>query len=345
MKRYDGTKLLSQLDINGRKPELYLSTTNRSSGKTTWFNRYCVKRFLKHGEKFMLLYRFDYELDQVADKFFKDIQTLFYPTHEMTEKKRAKGKYLELFLDGKSCGYVLSLNTKPDTIKKLSHFFSDTQRILFDEFQSETGQYAQDEVSHFLSILASVGRGAGQQVRYVPVYMIANFITLLNPYYIHLGIADKLQESTNFYRGDGFVLEQSFYQEVADAQADKGIFRAFKNAEYSKFLKSKVYLNDDQTFISAPAGKGRYLCTIYNAGEAFGIREYPADGVVYCSRSADKTFKTQIAVTTADMDVNIVSLRQHQFLIMILRKYFDAGCFRFENQSCKSVIFKLLSIK
>ena len=32
---YDGTKLLSLMDTNGNKPEIYMCTTNRSGGKTT----------------------------------------------------------------------------------------------------------------------------------------------------------------------------------------------------------------------------------------------------------------------------------------------------------------------
>ena len=44
---YDGTKLLSMTDLNGDKPEIYICTSNRSAGKTTWFNRYAVKKFVK----------------------------------------------------------------------------------------------------------------------------------------------------------------------------------------------------------------------------------------------------------------------------------------------------------
>ena len=75
---YDGTKLLSLNDINGNKPELYLCTTNRTGGKTTYFGRLLVNRFLDKGEKFALIYRFNYELDDCADKFFKDIGKLFF---------------------------------------------------------------------------------------------------------------------------------------------------------------------------------------------------------------------------------------------------------------------------
>lgn len=40
-------------------------------------------------------------MDGVSDKFFDDIKTLFFQNMEMTEKKRAKGKYVELFIDEK----------------------------------------------------------------------------------------------------------------------------------------------------------------------------------------------------------------------------------------------------
>ena len=81
---YDGTKLLSMLDINGKRPEIYMTTTNRTGGKTTYFGRLLVNRFKKTGAKFCLLYRFNYELDEVADKFFKDIGGLFFPDGEMS---------------------------------------------------------------------------------------------------------------------------------------------------------------------------------------------------------------------------------------------------------------------
>lgn len=75
---YDGTKLLSLLDINGKKPEIYICTSNRSGGKTTYFGRLLVNRFLNKGQKFGLIYRYNYELDNVTDKFYKDINTLFF---------------------------------------------------------------------------------------------------------------------------------------------------------------------------------------------------------------------------------------------------------------------------
>ena len=76
MSYYDGTKLLSLMDINGNRPELYLCTTNRTAGKTTYFSRLLVNKFVKAKEKFCLIYRFNYELDDISQKFFKDIKTI-----------------------------------------------------------------------------------------------------------------------------------------------------------------------------------------------------------------------------------------------------------------------------
>ena len=94
---YDGTKLLSMSDINGLKPELYLCTTNRTGGKTTYFNRLLINNFLKKNKKFGLIYRYNYELDDVADKFFKDIKGLFFNEYNMIAKRKAKGIDYELY--------------------------------------------------------------------------------------------------------------------------------------------------------------------------------------------------------------------------------------------------------
>ena len=107
-KYYDGTKLLSMKDINGNTPEIYMCTANNTAGKTTYFTRLLVNRFLSGDGKFMVIQRFNYELDDCANKFFKDINNLFFKGDVMTNKRKAAGIYHELFLNGESCGYAIS---------------------------------------------------------------------------------------------------------------------------------------------------------------------------------------------------------------------------------------------
>lgn len=341
-KFYDGTKLLSMKDLNGLTPEIFICETNRTGGKTTYYNRLCVNRFFDKGDKFMLLYRFNYELDDVAEKFYKDIRKLFFPGTNMVSKRRANGIFHELFIDEKSCGYAVSLNSA-DQIKKYSHLFSDVMRMVFDEFQSETNHYCSDEVRKLLSIHTSVARGQGEQIRYVPVYMLGNPVSILNPYYIELGISERLRDDTKFLRGDGFVMERGFIESASEAQLTSGFNRAFARNSYVAYSAQNVYLNDNKAFVEKPSGTGRYLATLKYRGNEFAIREFAEAGIIYCDDKADKTFKSKITVTTDDHEINYVMLKRNDLFIANLRYYFEKGCFRFKDLRCKEAVLKALS--
>ncbi len=339
---YDGTKLLSLTDINGNRPEIYMCTTNRTGGKTTYFGRLVVNRFLDKREKFGLLYRYNYELDDCAEKFFKDIGELFFNGYTMTSKKRAKGIYHELYLNGEPCGYAVSINSA-DQIKKNSHFFSDVKRLIFDEFQSESNTYCPNEIKKFISVHTSMARGQGEQNRYLPVYMLSNPVSIINPYYVELGISSRLTDETRFLRGDGFVLEQGFVESAADAQKSSGFNKAFARNNYVAYSSESVYLNDNKAFVDRPQGVGRYMATLKYNGQTYGIREFAEAGVIYCDDRADETFPLKITVTTDDHELNYVMLKRNDLFLFNLRYYFERGCFRFKDLRCKEAVLKSLS--
>lgn len=339
---YDGTKLLSTKDLDGNAPELFMVTTNRTGGKTTYFGRLMVNRFLKNGKKFGLIYRYNYELDDCAEKFFRDIGSLFFPGMVMTSKRRAAGIFHELFLDDISCGYAISLNSA-DQLKKYSHLFSTVEHLLFDEFQSESNHYCTDEIRKFLSVHKSIARGQGEQVRYVPVYMLANPVSIINPYYVELGISERLRDDTKILRGHGFVLEQGYVDSAAQAQKQSGISKAFSKNSYVAYSTQAVYLNDNKAFIEKPVGQSRYLATLRYKGTDFGVREFAEAGVIYCDDRADSSFKNKITVTTEDHEINYVMLKRNDLFLSSLRYYFERGCFRFKDLRCKEAILKALS--
>ena len=347
-KYYDGTKLLSMLDQNGNKPEIYIVTSNRTAGKTTFFNRMVFKRALQKQKKFMLIYRYKYELNNCADKFFKDIGSLFFPDYSMTSIKRADGIYHDLYytkpeLEGEMihCGYAVAINSA-DQIKKNSHLFSDTDSMIFDEFQSESNNYCPEEVSKFISIHTSVARGQGKMCRYLPVYMIGNPVTILNPYYVELGISSRLTRKTKFLKGEGFVMEQGYNENAYNAQKESGFNAAFNRNKYSTYAGQGVYLNDNYAFIQKMPGSGRYLGTLKYKDVLFGLRAYDADGVIYCDKSPDATYPHKLAITTEDMQINYLMLRRNSMFVENMRYYFDRGCFRFFDLQCKEACLAML---
>ena len=340
MDYYDGTKLLSMVDINNQPPGLYLTTSNRSAGKTTFFNRYCVKKFIKNKEKFMVLFRYKYELFDVAEKFFSEIKNLFFPNLEMTSKMQAKGLYAELYLNEISCGYAVALNSS-DMLRKNSHLFADTQRILFDEFQAESNVYLSNEINKFLSLYTSVARGGGKQSRNVPVYMLSNNVNVLNPYFVELGISERLKSNTKYLRGNGFVLELGFNQAASIALKSNNVLKAFQTA-YNDYASNGTFLYDDTAFIEKINGTNRYIATLKFDGEFYAIREYPQHNIVYCDDRIDDTFNYRVAVTTDDHQAGFVRANSNDFMVKCFRDYFNYGNFRFKNIKCKKAILNYL---
>lgn len=345
---YNGTKLLSLKDLDGNTPEIYIVTSNRTAGKTTYFSKLIFNRFLKKGSKFMLIYRFKYELDDCANKFFKDIQGLFFNEYELFSKKMATGIYHELFCrrigdeNAVSCGYAVSLNSA-DQLKKLSHFFSDTECMLFDEFQSEQNDYCPNEVEKFISVHKTVARGQGKMNRYVPVYMCGNPVTILNPYYIEMGISIRLTSDVKFLKGNGFVLEQGYNEAADHAQQESGFNAAFKKNKYTAYSSEGCYLNDSTAFIEQPNGKSKYLATIKYKGCEYAIRSFDALGIIFCDNRPDTSFPNKIAVTTDDHNVNYVMLKNNEIFVTQMRFFFEKGCFRFKDLKCKEAVLKFLS--
>lgn len=355
---YDGTKLLSLKDINGNKPEIYFCTSNRTGGKTTYFNRLLVKRYLNdQSRKFGLIVRYGYELSDCSSTFFSGIKSLFYNDYEMHDIAKERGGYSELYIgkgewnpkkkstfdDYKLCGFVIPLNSA-ELIKKRSHLLSCVDSLTMDEFQSETGKYVQDEVKKLISIHTSLARGNGEQKRYLPIYMIGNQVSLLNPYYVELGICDKLRDDTNFLRGDGYVVENGFVESAATAQLESGVMRAFKGNQYANYSTQKCYLNDNKSFIAQPVGHSKYIATLLYNGDEFCIREYATEGILFCGRSVDKSFPLRISVTTEDHNINYIMLRKHEFFCVTFRQFFDSGCFRFQDLKSRECIFRLLTL-
>lgn len=216
-------------------------------------------------------------------------------------------------------------------------------RIIFDEFQSETNHYCNNEINKFISIHTSIARGNYKQSRYVPVYMLSNPVTILNPYYTHLGISERLMDDTKFLRGEGFVLEHGFIETASKAQKESAFNRAFSGSQYVAYASENVYLNDRLAFIEKPSGRSHYLCTLRYNDCDYGVREYLDSGILYCDNRPDNTCRDRIAVTTSDHNINYVTLNYNKLFLMQLRYYFDKGCFRFKDLRCKEAILKALS--
>lgn len=338
---YDGTELLSKLDIDGEKPGIYIATSNRTGGKTTYFNRLLVNRFKRQNKKFLLLYRYKYEVAETVSQFFPDIKNLFFHNDVMTSCLKVNGAYAVLYYNKQICGYSCAINCA-NTIKKFSHVFNDVETVMFDEFMSETNDYCPNEIEKFRSIITSVSRGQGEQYRYVPVYLVGNPVTMLNPYYVSMGISSLLNENTKFLRGKGFVLEQGYNENAAKAQINSAFNKAFSNNEsVNAYLYEARYLSDSLSFIETVKTKSRYIATLVHNHKNFAIRA--TDDFFYVDDKPDITYKVKLCRNVTDHNLDTRLISSFDPIVEYIRKAFMYGRFRFKNLECKNAIIHFLS--
>ena len=345
-KYYDGTKLLSMKDINGKPPLVYMVTSNRTAGKTTFWHRYLFNRFLKHGEKFGLIYRYKEMLSNLDGKYFKDIGPLFFPDWVVKAKKDSSGAYVELFackkdeIDNpdawKSCGYGLAINTA-DKVKNYAHFFSDVSTLYFDEFQAEFAGYVPNEANKLDNLHTSIARGQGQQARRVPLIMSGNTVSIINPYFILYDIPNRIQSNTKFLKGDKFVLECNFNESASKAVEENSLFPS----RYNQYQSKGVYCLDSTAFIQKKKGQNRYLYTILMHNNSYAVRLYE-DGIIFIDKRIDKTSAVTIAGDVESHNIGSL-LDQRYFIKKDLLNYFNRGLIRFYDVQTKTDILEFLT--
>lgn len=339
-KYWSGDRLLSMLDINGKKPEIYIADGVCTAGKTYYFKTHLIENWRKYKKQFFIIKRRKKDLYNVTDAFFEDLRDR-YPGDAMTEKPVAGGDMRRLFYNGEQCGYAIPLSD-PTSIKNLSGMLTVLSEGFFDEFQALSENYLDDEIGKMMAVRTCIARGHGEQTRRVPVYMAANHISILNPYYYELGIDKRLRSNTHFLRGDGWVLEIVDNETAKAAYQSNAFNNAFKSNKYYNHASDNYYINDNNALVGKiPLKDTEYILTIRYEGEYYNARR--SDDYMYISRGYDETFKNQICFRANDIiDDGALYIGHNSSVLFYLRRVFNRGKMRFDCLQSKHMIFDLL---
>lgn len=104
---------------------------------------------------------------------------------------------------------------------------------------------------------------------------MANYVTLLNPYFIYFGIHKRLRDNTNFLRGHGWVAQFVINKDAQNAMNESKFAKVFKNSQYQKSSADGVYLCDASAFVESVSGNSRYIFTLVCGKDSYAVREYP----------------------------------------------------------------------
>lgn len=348
---YNGSNLLKQKDKNGNKAGIFMSNTNRSAGKTTFFGIEFLKDFINKGDQFLIISRKKNEIEE-PETLFEEVLDLYFPDALMHSKTYVKRLITAIYFDNKICGFAICLKDAV-ALKKYSAVFSKVATGFMDELQPEDGYYLKNEVSLMKSIIKTVSRGRGTQARYVRWVFLSNNITIMNPYFLQMKIYKDIPENISelakkqdiYIKGNGYVCEFAYNESAANEAAKNPAMNAFLDDNESDISTTAEFMVKTNSFIvKKMGGKMDYLFTLKYNGKFYAIRRVKKNGYIYVTSSYDPSFKTIIAINGSDHDEMTVQLQCNTFYMATLRDSYCVGIMRFSDLDAKNTIIELLGV-
>lgn len=344
---YNGTELLKQTDINGKKPSVYISTTNRSAGKTTFFIDFLSNESIEKDKQFILFFRNKDELSASA-LIVQSVTDMTKRNYEVVRGKKIGDNMVEtIYINDKLCGYGIYLGHYVK-LKKYSPLFSHVDYTFMDEYQPEDGKFMKNEISAYMSLIMTISRGGGKQFRDVTNILAGNLLTIMNPYLIESNLYKKItieMDTIKFFKEKGWVAEVGYNSSASKALAESSFNNAFGNAIYVKNNLEAQYLFNASEFIQKISSrKQRYLFTLRYENKDYGVRADETSGNVYVSCKPDDNCKTIIIFHESEhSDETIHYEFCGEIMKHLLDCYYNARLY-FDNIETKNVMFSILSL-
>lgn len=305
----------------------------RGVGKTYGASKFVIKQFINKGEEFVYIRRYKSELAKAVPEFFKSIiSNDEFPNHKLTTKGN------KFIIDDKIAGYSFSLSTA-QSLKSTN--FPKVKNIIFDEFIIEEGQnhYIKNEVENFLGMIESISR-----MKDVRIFMLANAVTITNPYFIYFNINLPYNSDIKTYR-DGLILVQYMNNpEYRKAKSETKFGKLTEGTEYSKYAIENNFRLDNKNFIEKKTGTSRCSFGIKYKDVLYGIWFDFNEGKIFVSNDINTT---QIfACTLSDHTPNTMllsSMRDYTCWKTFIKNY-KLGNVYYENVKIKNMVQELIRI-
>lgn len=239
----------------------------RGLGKTYGAKRKAIRDFIKKGDQFIYLRRYNTELKSVKTTFIADI------AHEFPNMAfRLHGEELQARKAGddkapwKTMCYFVALSK---TQQKKSVSYPMVKTIIFDEFIIDRGviHYMQNEAKTFNDFYSTVDRYKDK----TRVLFLANSVSIMNPYFIEWDIAPK--------RDDEWIIKYNGFMVAHFPKADEFVGEVYEtrfgqfiqNSEYADYAVGSEFSDNSATLLQEKTSSARYHCTIETKTGTFAL--------------------------------------------------------------------------
>lgn len=327
---------------------------NRGGGKTYGATKRVIDNFINKKEQFGYIRRYKDDLKEPMNHFFDAIKDS-YPDYEF--KNDNKHLYIRLKPEGDNvpwtkediAGYGFVLATASN---KKSISYPNITTLIFDEFLLDKGNvvYVPNEPEKLLNLYETIARPGTQHPRVV-LFMLANALTVTNPYFLYFGLrlSDKQDKNGKYiwkHPTKSMLVEDVRNAAFIDAKKNTEFGAIINGTKYADYSIENKFLLDDDTFIEKKSKNAKYYFTFVYKGNKYGVWADIEEGKMYVSKDIDPSFVLVYTLTLKDHQPNTMFLksknRAGHFKIFI--ENYKLGNVRFESMDIKNITYEVIQM-
>ena len=314
----------------------------RGKGKTFAFKNLGIKNFLKKGEQFIYLRRWETELNEKGT-FWDDIAA-YYPKYEF----RVNGMVGEMRVTcelGKDCKKhkwqtvcFFQALSKAGNVKSVP--FPKVTMIVFDEIFANNRRYLPVEYEAFQEFYSTVDRWKDK----TRVFFLSNSVELANPYFITYDIVPSGRMFQRY--AHGYIIVEIVDGGKFALKVKRTRFGQFiRNQEYAKYAIDNQFRDDTDTLVvNDKRGNMSYAFTIETdiATMSFYVRfndtmelnyhvvkHVPKNSIIYVTSPKRVTAEKKLVLKRDDLNRKVVNAYRN-------------GLMTFESPQIRSAFFDYL---
>ena len=327
---------------------------NRGGGKSYGAKEWAIDNFIKNKEQFGYIRRYKDDLKEPMIQFFKDIE-MKYPDYEF--KTDSKYFYIRLrpadekekWTESDIAGYGFTLSTANN---KKSIAYPNITTLIFDEFLIDKGmqRYLTNEPIALLNLYETIARpGTGH--KRVILFMLANALTITNPYFLFWDLKMPTKEDKNGkwiwkHPTRPILVEDVRNEKFIDVKKNSEFGSLIKGTSYEGYSIENKFLLDDDTFIEPKSPKARFYFTFVYKEFELGVWADFIEGKMYVSKLIDPSYPLKYSITMKDHKPNTMFLK-NKARAGHFKTFLDAynnGCVRFESINIKNICYEVIKM-
>lgn len=316
----------------------------RSYGKTYYFKRRAVKRWLKQETTTSYMRRYDEQLKALLRKKNSFVSDLIANDEFPGLELRQNGRLIEAKRPGsdtfKPVIYFTALSAYEN--EKSGHD-AQTDTLIFDEFIKESKRvpYIEREVNALMNFWETLDRREDR----VRLFLLGNAADLVNPYFLEWRITITPETPRYSKWQDGSILLEYVTPSGAfmERSATSNIGRVTAGTNYDTYARLNKFadLNDDFIVKQKPS-RATHVCTLVYMGDRFGVWMDAKQGEYYVCLGAPSDNRPVYTLTREDMRPNLVMLRRSEPIIKTLGRMYRYGYIWFDRVKTREAFLSMM---